>query len=121
MNFTVITDIERQLVRVTHVDEMSLEDMLEGRRQAGEQLRLYGYHRMLVDTREVAIGPATMDTFEVTSSLHHDLPEHFRLAILTSKKMLNDARFGENVSINRGFKVQTFTQEQNALDWLQQP
>ena len=121
MNFTISVDTSRGIVRITHKDEMSLEDMLEGRRQVGLKMQETGYSKMLVDVLDVASAPGTMDTFEISSSHHRDLPDDFRLAILAPAHMIKDAKFGETVGVNRGFIIKAFQDEEEAIAWLTSP
>lgn len=118
MNFTISVDTSRGIVRITHKDEMSLEDMLEGRRQVGLKMQETGYSKMLVDVRDVVPERNTMDTFEISSTHDRDLPNDFKLAILDSASAFKNAKFSENVAINRGFNIRAFQDEAEAIAWL---
>lgn len=113
---TVIPELG--LVRITHDDEIDLSIMLTTRRAAGRRLREHNFHRLLIDVRLVPRPPQTLDSFEIASSHHLDLPADVRVALLVAPRHEPDARFSENVSQNRGFNLQLFTAEADALAWL---
>lgn len=113
---TVIQELG--IVRITHDDEIDLPIMLTTRRAAGRRLREHNFHRLLIDVRQVPRPPETLDSFEIASSHHLDLPSSVRVAVLVTPSHEPNARFSENVSQNRGYNLQIFTSEANALAWL---
>ena len=118
MDQTVTVIEELGIVRITHDDEIDLPIMLATRREAGLRLRELGFHRLLIDVRLVPRPPQTLDSFEIASSHHLDLPSSVRVALLVAPPHESDARFSENVAQNRGYNFQIFTLEADALAWL---
>ncbi len=106
------------IVCIYHCGETDLEEMFLARQQAGTLLKDSGFQRLLIDVREVAEPPTTLDNFEISSSLHQDLPERVRVAILAPPHHRQSTRFSENVTHNRGFNVRAFDDESTALAWL---
>lgn len=106
------------IVCITHEDAVDLPIMLATRRAAGLRLREHGFHRLLIDVRRMPHPPQTLDTFEISSSHHLDLPSNVRVALLAAPSHHPNARFSENVSQNRGYNFQAFTSEAEALAWL---
>lgn len=118
MPFFIRVDTERKLVCVRHEGEMTSDELFGGRAESARRLQQHGFNRLLVDVRDIDSPPSTLDTFESSASHDKVFPPGFRLAILTHPRFESDARFSATVAVNRGFDVQTFTRENEALEWL---
>lgn len=118
MESSIFIDPESTYVCIVHSGASELTAMLQAREAAGKLLRQHGIMRLLIDVLEVEEPPETIDTFEVSSSLHLDFPDRLRIALLAPADHAQAARFCENVSNNRGFNVRSFVDRHTALRWL---
>lgn len=85
----------------------------------GEILRIHreeGIDKVLGDATEVEEAPSTLESFE----FWRQFPLGFRHALLfpESDPIGADARFIENVSVNRGRQLRAFESRERALRWL---
>lgn len=78
---------------------------------------------LLLDLRRAEIDVNTMGMFEITASHAEVFPLSFKHAVLVSESGLarEDARFCENVAMNRGIKMRIFYENAEAARrWLRQ-
>ncbi|MDP1799150.1 MAG: STAS/SEC14 domain-containing protein [Planctomycetaceae bacterium] len=93
--------------------------------QMREQVRLYqiaqGGISVLLDLRDAVLHFGTLDVFAVASTHQDTFPRGAPFAILTGPATISpgDARFLENVLVNRGTLAKLFTDEVAAHEWLQ--
>jgi hypothetical protein len=77
------------------------------------------HRRLLLDVRTLDLKSSTSDDFwqaayaanQLTTSKH-------KIALLSSEAYLKANRFFETVGVNRGMHIRTFTDEQDARNWL---
>jgi hypothetical protein len=98
----------------------TLESALEVFERALESAEREGVGAVLVDAREVGGGPpSTTDRYE----LGKYIAEHgggTRVAVVGSELLIDPARFGELVAVNRGAAGKAFTELTDAVAWLGQ-
>jgi hypothetical protein len=85
--------------------------------------------KVLFDGRGLAGNPELMERFyygefvaETVGKFTADgVSRSTRFAYVLDEPVRDPGRFGENVAVNRGMVVQTFDNDQDALEWLQMP
>lgn len=93
--------------------------------QMREQVRLYqiaqGGLSVLLDLRLAVLHIGTLDVFAIASTHQDVFPRGVPFAILTGPATISpgDARFLENVLVNRGTLAKLFADEATAAEWLQ--
>jgi hypothetical protein len=80
-----------------------------------------GVTRILCDERDLEYRLGTFDTYKAAEALAMHAPRVGRAAIIPNPKHLADARFWEDVVVNRGLSVKVFQDEAAALAWLNDP
>lgn len=96
-----------------NVSPKSLENQLLKIKKLGKEFHV---NKVMIDTTKGKKIPSPVEIYGFMSKL----PRDFSYAILAdvSKDFFSDLEFAENVSVNRGIKVQLFTKKVEALDWL---
>ncbi len=59
-----------------------------------------------------------MDNFSFTRLNPELFPRNIRVACLAMPDYLENARFAEDMAVNRGFQIKMFIAGKEALDWL---
>lgn len=86
------------------------------------QIEQSGQYKILVDTREAKIVLSTVDIFESGEALTaHPSIRRNKIAFLTLMNQAKQARFFEDVAVNRGIRVKSFTDFDEAIVWLEMP
>ena len=83
------------------------------------QIEQSGQYKILVDTREAKTVLTTVAIFELAKTLtaHHSIRRN-KIALLTLMSQAKQARFFEDVAVNRGVRVKSFTDFDEAIAWL---
>jgi hypothetical protein len=79
--------------------------------------------KVLVDCRELTGTPGTMQRFDLADTITRFYHERrgasvIRLAIVGAEPLIDPARFGETVALNRGLPIKVTTDLEEALRWL---
>jgi hypothetical protein len=74
--------------------------------------------RILSDERALEYRLGTTDTFRAAEFLAASAPAVGRVALVCSEQGLPDARFWEDVTVNRGLQARLFTDVDEARAWL---
>ena len=109
---------EAGLVRVTYRGAVEYGAMTEMLRNVGRIASEMQSKLLLFDFREADFGNYYVDTIKhAEEGPALGIDRAFRIAVLGSEgnPML---QYIENVAVNRGFQVRTFTGESEALAWL---
>jgi len=77
-----------------------------------------GFNKIFLDIRDISKPETEMIRFETGKEMAKVWKQRFRVAILGRHEMIN--RFAETVAKNRGALVTIFTEESEALEWLQE-
>ena len=89
-----------------------------GRQDAVRALKTNQLYRLLVDARRIDAKMSVLDDFEFTKQ-HQATPlRSVRIAVVHRPEERERFQFIENVSVNRGGNMRTFTDQEEALDWL---
>jgi hypothetical protein len=104
------------------VVEMSGSPSVEDTRRMFVELKKQGGTRALlvVGTRGCLNLPDTMDAVSALPQL--GFPADYRVALLTTdESMRTTGEFAENVAVNRGIPLHSFSNRDAALRWLSRP
>jgi hypothetical protein len=121
MAFTIIVTEENLVIQLKHAGEVTVRELEQGREAAVEALKTAGYKRLLVDVRAVETDLTMMEHFSFTTSHIGILPIELKTAVLIRPDYTATAGFVEDVAVNRGISLKVFTDERNALIWLNVP
>jgi hypothetical protein len=115
-------DDKRNLIIVKHSDRVDRDDLWNARLAALKMLKDGETPRILVDMREGSIRVTTTDRFEFAQSHNKYFASRTRVAKLIKPDDLHreSHRFAETVSLNRGFMLRVFEDEQEAERWLRE-
>ena len=89
-----------------------------GRKDAIRVLAENGLHRLLVDAREIDAKMSVSDDHEFTSDHQTGPLLLVRIAVVHRPAESERFSFIENVSVNRGGHMKTFTDLEEAIEWL---
>jgi hypothetical protein len=105
-------------VRLTLWGVLTRTDHEEFRAKARSALAETGWAKVLIDTTGADPEMSLTDDFKFTSGHQSQLPPNLRTAIVHRADETARYRFIENVAINRGVNIRTFTDKTEALAWL---
>lgn len=88
------------------------------REEASTILTENGLSRVLVDVTQGFNKMPVTDNFSFTIEHQENFPENTRHAMLVSPEQVDDFRFVENVSQNRGIPLKLFLDRDEAISWL---
>ena len=77
-----------------------------------------GTSLVLCDELELDYRLGIFDTYAAAEFLASQAPSISRVAIVCAERFIDDARFWENVVVNRGLTVRAFTDLEAARGWL---
>jgi hypothetical protein len=126
LEITLRVDLEHHLLHVTYIGEFSLAAAEESFQQLLEALVKDKLRKVLVDGRQIVGDPEPLERFyygkyvadsvsQMINRLRIDVP---RFAYVLREPVLDPNRFGETVAVNRGMRVRTFDDLQQAEWWL---
>lgn len=109
---------ELGVIEVRAFGDLEMDDMRNTLVAMRELSEREGIRRVLADVTKVERRPGTVDAFEFFSNY----PPHMRHAIYlgasSPPEMIEELRFIENVSENRGRRTKVFASRDDALQWL---
>lgn len=113
------TRIEGPLLRVeTSGFDESLEDVMAYGSALIETCLAHQLTRVLCDERALEYRLNTLDTYALAAWISEQVPHVVRIAVVCAPKSAADARFWENVAVNRGLTVRAFLDPDAAERWL---
>ena len=119
MKHEITIDHDKELIMVKVWGELTFETVTELTINVGEVAANHGFIRLLFDMRETTEKASDLDAFSLAANPEkRGLKRHYRRAIIHKCRHASYALF-ENVSVNRGNIVKTFTDMDMALEWLQ--
>ena len=112
-----------------HVKATGKFSLAEAKRTFGEMMRAMVQHKadkVLFDGRTVDGNPKVMERFYFGEFAAHTVNDHAllelcrypRFAYVLQEPMLDPARFGETVAVNRGMHIRAFDNINDAQTWL---
>lgn len=107
---------------VLRVTAAGFDESLDEARAYGEAIIRAGIEhrtfRIFCDEVALEYRLGTMDTYLLATFLAEKAPHIARVAILCQPKGIADARFLEDVAVNRGLTIRAFTNREKANDWV---
>jgi hypothetical protein len=110
----VTFDAHNQLIRVRSWGKCGIQDWHSSKDQVLKLNSEHGCNKLLVDVREQEAAPSITEIFEFGVNW----PRSIRVALLVGKDTEKDQRFLETVAFNRGIPMKDFTEEDEAIEWL---
>ena len=110
----VTFDSEKHLMRVRSWGECSIQDWESSKAQVLQLNSEHDCNILLVDVREQEASPKTMEILQFGANW----PRSIRVALLIGPATLKDQNFLETVAVNRGIPMKDFTEEDEAMEWL---
>ena len=80
-----------------------------------------GASRVLCDETALEYRLGTLDTYQAGEFLATHVPAVAKVAIVCNPMFLHDAKFFEDVVVNRGLTLRVFTNTETARRWLLEP
>lgn len=113
------TRIEGALLRVAArgFDE-SLEEVMAYGNALINLCLIHRLTRVLCDERALEYRLNTLDTYALATWISEQVPHLVRIALVSAPEAAADARFWENVAVNRGLTVRAFQDPDAAERWL---
>ncbi|HEY0885398.1 MAG TPA: STAS/SEC14 domain-containing protein [Ramlibacter sp.] len=97
----------------------TIEDFVHLIRQAGEESRLLGDRRMLVDQLDIPVTLKFTDQFRIGEEVARHLQHLEKLATVVPPDKIT--RTSEKVAVRHGLQLRVFTTVTEAIRWLQEP
>ena len=118
MPFEISIFKEGGYIRIRHYGEISVAEIGDARNAAIKKVLRHFIFKILVDVCEVTNKLSTLDAFSATSDHSKIKRPGLRGAIVAREDQMEDARFMENVAVNRGMNIRAFHDMERALSWL---
>ena len=110
----VTFDSEKHLMRVRSWGKCSIQDWESSKAQVLQLSLEHGCNKLMVDARGQEAAPGTLDIFKFGESWLLSI----RVAILVGPTTVKDQNFLKTVAVNRGIPMKAFTDEGEAMEWL---
>jgi hypothetical protein len=118
MSFAIRTiNTLRKYVLIEHEGELTREEFEEARAIAKVKLDEKRWSNLLVDLRGTAKSMPIVDLYYVMGSNVNVLP-NVRIALLIAPELETEGRFAEDVAANRGVRLKSFIDYEQAAAWL---
>jgi len=119
MSYELKIDIKEDVLWVTAIGTRSLKTVLAMSNNILAACRKHKITRVLVDVRELEGKLPRMETYDLPDK--HFPKMQFR-GVVTTIAVVNREEFNtgffENVAVNRGFNIHTFSDPEEALKWV---
>jgi hypothetical protein len=109
----------KDFIRTTANGELDLNVSKDLMRRTAEEMKSTPIRRILLDSRQ-AVASWTASTLYEIAVVFTDDPafQNTRVAILTRRERIDNARFMTMVANGRGAQMMAFDDFEDALDWL---
>jgi hypothetical protein len=113
-------EVQDQMLVVTLTGRVVGSDVEAAQTMAARVADERGLRKVLVDMRSADPRVGMMDIFDLHAALFGRFSLGTRHAVVFSPETYDprNAKFGEDVAVNRGISVKTFTRIREATDWL---
>lgn len=122
MTYKVTFDSQTQCVRYAFTGVVTTSEILRATRIGAELGFEHRRHRYLVDLEQADIRSDVIQVFQLPDRLYFelDLPHSSRIAVVVSEANDNETlvQFYRTASTNRGWRVQVFESQEQAVTWL---
>jgi hypothetical protein len=96
----------------------SLQDVIDYGMGVLQEAISGDFSRVICDERELEYNLKIYETFESAKKMADSSPKNGKVAIVASRKNIEDARFWETVATNRGLNVRVFDDMREAERWI---
>lgn len=103
---------------VEHSGDMTPAEMVAARRDVMPLMQEHGIANVLVDVRRVTNQPSVGDTYAAVEEHAGERTVRPRAAVVGREDQAEDLQFIENVGVNRGMSLRSFTSFDDAIAWL---
>ncbi len=120
MNWFVETKTHRTVTTAVVSGPLDANAFFQMRDRVRQQQVAQGGQSVLLDLRQTILKITTLDVFAIASSHRDVFPVEIPFAVLIRPATFipGDARFLENVLVNRGTVAKVFTDEAAARTWM---
>ncbi len=122
MTWTLEFNSVLRIIDLVYVGHVTGPEMREATTKAIALGKEKGILEVLVDGMEVDLAPSIIDLFELPDKqyLAEGKSRRSRIALVLPKspEVKKAARFYENACVNRGWKVQSYPNRDDAIEWL---
>lgn len=120
INYTFKIEKDLLLVKTSGFDE-SPEEVVRYGLAVIKACAEGNFSAVLCDEVDLEYRIGTVDLFESAKQLALHAPHLGKAAVVCHERFSEDARFWETVVVNRGLTARTFTDIEQARQWLQEP
>jgi len=107
------------VLEVVSTGDLELAEMELERSEVGEMMQKNGFRKILVDDTAITSLPSSVELYQFGSTFWQSaLPAKIIIAHVVHKDVLSEMEFLENVAVNRGTNIKTFTDHDEAFNWL---
>ncbi len=103
----------------TSGNDESLEDVLNYVNAIVQAAIKYQSKKILCDERNLKYELSTTETFELAESIAKHIKNLAKITIVCNKKYIEDGKFLETASKNRGLMIRVTSNYNEALEWLE--
>ncbi len=113
-------DHKRELVHSTLSGKAEIDVLKQFTTDAARLADRHGYTRLLFDIRRLKTRPTTVQIFDLATAAEKRglTRQHRRATVYAGEEQGRDLRFFQDVSVNRGYDVASFTDIGPAIEWL---
>jgi hypothetical protein len=109
----------KDFIRTTANGELDLNVSKDLMRRTAEEMKSTPIRRILLDSRQAVASWTTSTLYEIAVVFTDDPAfQNTRVAILTRRERIDNARFMTMVANGRGAQMMAFDDFEDALDWL---
>ena len=108
------------IIEVVSRGDLLLYEMEEERRKVGELRKKDGYYKILVDDRAITSLPSSVELYQFGSTFWQRGIADIIVAHVVHDKAVTEMAFLEDVAVNRGTTIKTFTDYNQAINWLKE-
>ena len=120
LQYTTKVDGDTMIVVTSGIDA-TLADVQNYAMEVLLECLKIGIRRVFCDETALGYQLGTFDTYELGKFFSSNVPAVMKVAIVHNPDFSSDARFYENVVVNRGGKLRMFTDADAAMSWLRGP
>ena len=118
MTYKVELSEEGDYVRIILLNQLTRTEHEDFRAKALSAIDETGWDKVLIDATSASPKMSFTDDYDFTRELQSHLPINLNTAIVHCAHEAERYQFIEDVAINRGVNLRTFTNESEALNWL---
>jgi hypothetical protein len=118
MSYKIEYDRDLDYVSVSVRGALNMPGTRVCRNKLQEVLRAYDRTRVLVDTTNVIAQLSAIEDYKFIKELRHEFPSQVSIALVVSRERTVFGRFIETAAVNNGVRLKSFTDTNEAIEWL---